>query len=196
MPETFEELVKRLRLGDPEAARTLVRTYEGEIRRAIRVRLTDPALRRSLDSVDVCQSVLANFFFRVSAGQFDLHRPEQLLALLIKMARNKVIDHARKAHARQAGHRVVGDDAQDLLATAADPQETPSGLAANRDLVAAVRRRLTPDERYLAEQRAAGREWSDLAAELGRSADALRKQHDRALDRVAEQLGLDSSEGL
>lgn len=191
-PNGFATLVQQLRSGDPEAARALVLRYEGEIRRAIRVRLTDPTLRRSLDSMDICQSVLANFFFRVSAGQFDLERPEQLLALLLKMAHNKVIDHARKARARHQDQRVVGPDAQDLLATAADPQDTPSGIVANRDLVETVRNLLTVEERYLAEQRAAGREWADLAAEMGRSPDALRKQHDRAMDRVGEQLGLGS----
>lgn len=195
IPSTFATLVKQLRSGDPEAARSLVLSYEGEIRRAIRVRLTDPNLRRSLDSMDICQSVLANFFFRVSAGQFDLDRPEQLLALLLKMAHNKVIDHARKAQARHQGQRIHGNDAEEVMATAADPQETPSGLVANRDLVETVRRLLSPEERYLAEQRAAGREWSELAAELNRSPDALRKQHDRAMDRVAEHLGLDSLGG-
>lgn len=196
MAETFQQLVQRLRQGDPEAARTLVGAYESEIRRAIRVRLTDPMLRRSLDSVDICQSVLANFFARVSAGQFDLEGPEQLLALLLKMARNKLIDHARRAQARQQDQRVPAAQEHDILATAADPHETPSGLVANRDLVETVRRLLSPAERYLADQRAAGREWADIGRELGRSPDALRKQHDRAIERVAGQLGLERCEGL
>ena len=52
-------------------------------------------LRRVLDSVDVCQSVLANFFVRVAAGQFDLDQPEQLLRLLATMARNRILDHVK-----------------------------------------------------------------------------------------------------
>jgi hypothetical protein len=44
---------------------------------------------------------------------------------------------------------------------------------------------------YVAEQRAQGREWADIAAELHTSPDALRKKLDRAVDRLAEQLGLD-----
>ena len=53
-----------------------------------------------------------------------------------------------------------------------------------------MRRRLTPEERYLAEQRALGRPWAELAAELGKKAEALRKQHDRGIDRVVRELGL------
>src|SRR5262245_1727728 len=81
--EDFADLLRRLRAGDADAARQLVARYEPEIRRTVRIRLTDPRLRRVLDSTDVCQSVLANFFVRVSAGEFDLSQPEQLTALLL-----------------------------------------------------------------------------------------------------------------
>ncbi len=47
--------------------------------------------------------------------------------------------------------------------------------------------RLTVDERYLVEQRALGREWSDLAAEMGCDVDTLRGRLRRALNRVADQ---------
>src|SRR5437867_5093684 len=96
------DLLRRLRTGDGAAASELVRRYEPEIRRAIRVKLTDPRLRRVLDSVDVCQSVLGNFFVRAAAGQFELDNPRQLLGLLVTMARNKILDHARR---QQAGRR-------------------------------------------------------------------------------------------
>jgi len=65
VPETsFCDLVQRVRCGDGLAAEELVRAYEPEVRRAIRVRLTDARLRRLVDSVDICQSVLAGFFVR------------------------------------------------------------------------------------------------------------------------------------
>src|SRR5438046_943040 len=93
---SFQDLIRRLREGDADAAAEIVRQYEKEVRRAIRVRLTDPRLRRTLDSMDVCQSVLANFFLRASAGQLDLDEPRDLVRLLVTMARNKVIDKARR----------------------------------------------------------------------------------------------------
>src|SRR6516165_1899580 len=63
-PATFQDLIRRIRAGDPEAAAELVRRYEPTIRRAVRVRLVDARLGALLDSLDVCQSVLASFFVR------------------------------------------------------------------------------------------------------------------------------------
>src|SRR5262249_35579497 len=54
----FRDLIVRVRLGDQRAAAELVGRYEPAIRRAVRFRLTDPRLRRTCDSMDVCQSVL------------------------------------------------------------------------------------------------------------------------------------------
>src|SRR5438270_2531785 len=92
----FAGLIRRVRAGDELAAAELVRRYEPHIRRAIRMQLRDPRLRRALDSVDICQSILANFFVRAASGQFELNTPEQLLKLLITMARNKLATHARQ----------------------------------------------------------------------------------------------------
>src|ERR1700736_436515 len=97
--ETFQGLLRRVRAGDAGAAEQLVRTYEPEVRRYARMRLTDSRLRRVLESVDICQSVLANFFVRAAAGSLGLERPEQLLKMLAAMVRNRVIDHARKQQA-------------------------------------------------------------------------------------------------
>src|SRR4029077_17738171 len=91
----FDELLQRVRCGESAAAYELVRRYESAIRVAVRTHLSDPALRQQLDSVDICQSVLASFFLRAAAGQYDLHDPAQLVALLTKMARNKLAMHAR-----------------------------------------------------------------------------------------------------
>src|SRR5262245_32578317 len=92
----FRELITRVRAGDDRAAADLVARYEPAIRRAVRFRLTDPALRRTCDSMDVCQSVLMSFFVRAASGQYELDTPEQLLRLLTAMARNKLLNQARQ----------------------------------------------------------------------------------------------------
>src|SRR4051794_3415460 len=97
--QSFRDLIRGVRGRDEQAAAELVRRYEPAIRAAVRVRLSDPGLRRLLDSVDVCQSVLANFFVRAAAGQFDLDRSEQLLKLLVTMARNRLTSEAVKQQA-------------------------------------------------------------------------------------------------
>ena len=88
-PNTFTDFIRRVRAGDAQAAAELVRRYEPLIRREVRLRLEDRRLARAFDSMDVCQSVLASFFVRTAAGQYDLEEPGQLVKLLARMARNK-----------------------------------------------------------------------------------------------------------
>ncbi|HEV2948215.1 MAG TPA: sigma-70 family RNA polymerase sigma factor [Gemmataceae bacterium] len=186
----FPELIQRVRAGDEQAAAELVRRYEPAIRVAVRVRLTDPGLRRFLDSMDICQSVLANFFSRAATGQFELDKPEQLLNLLVTMARNKVTNHALKQQADRRDQRRVqkGGLNEDAL-VAAGP--TPSQLVANQELLMEFRKRLSDTERRLADQRAQGRSWADIAAEWGSNADTLRMQLTRAVNRVTRELRLE-----
>lgn len=189
------ELLGRVRGGDAAAAEELVRTYEPELRRAIRVRLTDARLRRLVDSIDICQSVLAGFFVRTAAGQYDIQTPEELLKLLVTMARNRVIDWARRSQAdRRDGRRDVsieGDDGQQMQF--ASNQPGPVSVLVSRELLEQVRSRLAPEELKLMEQRAEGLDWNEIAAQTGDQANAVRMRLTRALDRVAEELGLEQS---
>jgi len=189
---SFHDLIARVRAGDGEAAAELVRRYEPAIRRVVRLRLTDSRLRRAFDSMDVCQSVLGSFFVRAALGQYDLTHPDQLLKLLAQMARHKVTDQMRHERAdRRDMARVVGDA---VAADVADGDASPSRQVAGQELLAEVRKRLSVEERELAEMRSQGREWDDIAKERGESAEALRKRLARALDRVAQELGLDETE--
>jgi RNA polymerase sigma-70 factor (ECF subfamily) len=141
--EAFLALLQKVRHGDAEAAAEVVRHFEPAIRRALRLRLTDPRLRRVLDSSDVCQSVLANFFVRAASGQFDLRRPEQLLNLLLTMAHNRLLNHIEHERAARRDHRRLQPEA-DALAAVADQAASPSEIVAGRDLLEEVRRRLFP----------------------------------------------------
>lgn len=189
-PAAFQELIRRVRAGEEAAARELVQRYESAIRVMVRVRLTDPGLRRLLDSVDICQSVLANFFVRAAHGQFSLERPEQLLRLLAAMARNKLNNHWQAQHAarRDQGRNVPSCEPDSLI----DPGPSPSRIVSGRELLSQVRARLTPEERAVAEERAAGADWREIAARRGERPDTIRMRFTRALDRVARELELDS----
>lgn len=187
---SFDELIRRVRAGDQEAAADLVRQYEPAVRRAVRFRLADARLGPVMDSMDICQSVLGSFFVRAAAGQFDLQKPEQLVGLLVKMARNKLVSQARKEWAERRDTRrrtAVGAEAQELV----DPYSSPSRQVAARELLAEVHRRLTPEERELAERRHQGDDWAAIADALGESPVVLRKRFSRALDRVTRELGLE-----
>jgi RNA polymerase sigma factor (sigma-70 family) len=186
--DTFADFLRRLRGGDEQAAADLVVRYEGVIRREARLQMTDPGLGRLLDSVDICQSVLASFFARAAAGQYDLDQPEDLLRLLVRMAHNKVASQARRQKARPADRRRVDAAA---LETAQTEDADPCRLAIGRDLLAEVRRRLSAEERQVADLRSQGRSWPEVAAELGGRPDCWRMQLARALDRVTHELGLE-----
>ena len=185
---SFAELMQRVRAGDEAAAALLVRRYESTIRRTVRFRLVDARLRRVCDSMDLCQSVLASFFFRAASGQYELATPEQLLKLLAAMARNKVADEAdRQRAARRDQRRTVGVP-QEHEATAG---ASPSRVVAARELLQEAHRRLAPEERQLVELRNQGLDWAAIASQVGGSPEALRKKLARAVDRVARQLDLD-----
>lgn len=186
--ESFADLMGRVRAGDADAAAGLVRRYEPEIRREVRFLLRDPFLRRSFDSMDICQSVMSSFFVRASLGEYDLNRPEDLIRLLISMTRNKVVDATRRQRAQRRDHRrATSLDAVDV----ASATPSPSQVAEGRELLAAFRGKLSDDERQLADLRANGREWADIAVEVGGTAEARRKQLTRAIARVSRELGLD-----
>lgn len=193
--DDFTSLLRRARAGEARAAEELVRLYEPQIQRVVRVRLTDARLRRQMDSIDVCQSVMGEFFFRVSMGQFELRSSGELVALLAQMARNKLINLAKRHHAekRDIGRQIsITDDMPSLPGR----EHTPSMIVARDELLQACRRLMTDEERRLTEARAEGRNWDELAVEFGVSPDALRKRHTRALDRVAENLDMESSDGF
>jgi RNA polymerase sigma factor (sigma-70 family) len=189
--DTFHDLIRRVRAGDQDAATELVRQYEPAIRRAVRFRLTDTRLQRAFDSMDVCQSVMASFFVRAASGQYQLDSPDQLLKLLATMARNKLANQTHKQRAgRRDLRRVAAGPIEDLDLLAATA--SPSRELAARELLQATRDRMSADELKLLDLRTAGREWTGIAAELGGSAEALRKKLTRAIDRVARALGIDA----
>ena len=123
-------------------------------------------------------------------GQFELEGPDQLLRLLATMARHKLADQVDRERAECRDNRRVEEGSahsRDVIAAVA----TPSREVAARDLWQEMQRRLTPDERQLADLRQQGMEWADIAVRLGGSAEALRKRLARASDRIAHELGLD-----
>ncbi len=192
MPEepSFRDLIDRVRARDEEAAAELVRLYEPTIRMAIRVRLSDPALRRLLDSMDICQSVLANFFVRAASGQFELETADQLVKLLVTMARNKLTNYALQQRAARRDQRRI-EKVITNKSELADPGPSPSQVVVDKDLLQECRRRMSTEEQRLADLRASGRSWDEIAVEVGAKPDTVRSRLTRALDRVAHELRLE-----
>jgi RNA polymerase sigma-70 factor (ECF subfamily) len=186
---SFEELIRRVGSGDEQAASRLVRDFEPAVRRVLRALLRDGRARREFDSMDICQSVLATFFVRAAAGQYDLKEPDDLVKLLLTMTRNKLAEKMRHQHRLlRDSNRTVGG-VEELSLAGRDP--TPSSVVADKELLEQARQRLSEEERHLVELRGQGLSWEEVAATLGGTAGARRNQLARALDRVAQELRLD-----
>jgi len=186
----LNELMDRLRDGDERAAAELVRQYEPELRRFVRYRLTDARIRSLIDSVDVTQSVFASFFVALAEGRLEVASPGQLVRLLTTMATNKLHDHHRKSRAAKR-------DAFRSEASVREPEENvatdergPDDLTESSDFVDAFRSQLAPSERDLLDWRMEGRGWDEIAVKADSSPEAIRKRFTRAIDRVAEKMGL------
>lgn len=189
----FADFIRQIRLGDESAAESLIRRYEPEIRLEIRtwLRLRDPRLRRVFDSMDICQSVMANFFVRAAVGEFELDEPSQLIRLLVTMARNRLAEQVRFHQRRRRDVRRVGASDPDT-GFVASGEETPSAVLSRLELLQRFRDRLSDEERSLADLRSQGLDWAAVAGAVGGTAEARRKQLSRAVDRVGKELGLES----
>lgn len=195
MPETakFQELIQRVRERDEDAARELTVRYEKAIRRVVRIHLRDPRMRRVVDSMDVCQSVLTSFFVRTALGEYELNTPEQLISLLTTITKNKVVNQVHRLQAQRRDIRrdsELGSGSFGVL----DRSPNPADEVSAKEILEKVRSGLDASERYLAEQRGLGRTWPELAEQLGATDVALRKKLTRALDRVMAELGLSEDE--
>lgn len=187
--EQFAEFIRRIRIGDEQAAEELVQQYEPVIRRELRLKMTDRRMGRTVDSVDICQAIWSSFFLRTAAGQYDLETPGQLINLLMSMAKHKLASQARQQH---RGKRDVNRlDVGGRIECMTDKrQETPSGIVSGKELLSIIKNGLSEEERQIAELRRQGQSWAEIAERLGGNAQARRMQMDRAADRVVSQIGI------
>ena len=185
--------LSRLRARDERAARELVETFGPQLRRIARFQLGRTGLQRCLESTDVCQSVLAAFFQRVAAEEFELDTPEQVLSLLKVMIRNCVYDKSDyfRAARRDVG-RMHARTVESIGAISDDPRA--SVVVSAGEIRTRIRALLSDHENWLLEQREAGRTWPEISSECGASSDALRKQFGRMRQRLSAELGLGESQ--
>lgn len=187
----FSLLVSRIRAGDDAAAEELVRRYEPLIRREVRLRIEDDRLNRAFDSIDVSQSVLASFFVRAAIGEYDLERPDQLVRLLVAMARNKLASRARQERRLRRDVRRVAILAPGALSQVADPQPSASEMLSRREILERVRGALSNEERQIADLRGDGLSWEQVAERIGGAGQARRMQLSRGIERAARDLHLE-----
>ena len=175
LPRPDQELLALTRAGDRAAAGELYERYAD--------RLRELAGRRTaggvVDADDVVQSAFRTFLAGVGRGLYDVPDGQDLWALLVVVALNKVRAYARSASAvKRSGGRRLPDPAAETLPdrAAADP----ALLAATRDVLG----RFSPLERELVDLRLAGHHVAGIAERLGRS----KRTVERTLQNCRERL--------
>lgn len=107
----FANLMKKVQAGCPEAAEQLHATYGQHILRAVRRKL-HPKLRSKFDSIDFVQDVWASFFADVPQN-YTFAEPRDLVAFLIRLAKNKVAQAVRTRLIR-AKHNINREQPLDI----------------------------------------------------------------------------------
>ena len=85
-------------------------------------------------------------------------------------------------------------DNQIVEKNAALSAELERDSIADGELLDQVRGRMTTEERQIADLRGQGLSWPEIAAHVGGTAEARRKQLTRTLDLIARQLGIDEAD--
>ncbi len=182
----FGVLIERARLGEAAALAELIQRYEPEVRLVARV-LLGRAMRATLDSVDLVQSVHESLLTGLRQNKFDLSSPQQLLGLAVTMVRNKVARHWRRI---QRQHRLEAETSTGRLDEAvtalADPGSDPAELAEYQEAVERVCDRLEGLDRRLIELRLEGHSTSEVAKRLGLDPDVLRVRLSRLRRRLRD----------
>jgi RNA polymerase sigma-70 factor (ECF subfamily) len=181
--ESTFDLIARARTGDQQAVDRLFELHFRPLRRWASGRL--PQWARDLaDTDDLVQETLIQTFRRIEA--FEPRRVGALQAYLRQAVLNRVRDELRrKGRAPGAG---------ELEDVKADSAESPLELAIGREAVERYEKALAtlrPEDREAIIGRVEmGYTYQELADALGKSsADAARKTAERALVRLAEEMG-------
>lgn len=185
---SFAALIEQIRQGSEVAATELIERFGPHIVRVVRRRLSR-RLRSQFDSVDFVQAVWASVFAqREALSRFS--GPDALVAFLITVARNKVIDEARRRliyENRNINRELPQHWCSDIspLDEIAGPEPRPSQIAMAKELL--EENRFASDRDKLQQQilrlRTAGVSQDEIAAKLA----VHPKTVQRFLNAFAEQ---------
>src|SRR5262245_37506953 len=186
-----EELARRVRDGDTDAARILFDRHAASLRAQVRKKLPNE-LRAKVGASDVLQEAYLAAFLRIT--RFEDRGDGSFARWLRGILDHKLLDGARRqveGQKRAAGRETrirTRDERPHLAARRASPS---AEVAAAED---AARLRevidsLAPDHAaVLRHVHLDGLTLVDTAARMGRSADAIEKLYGRALARLSERV--------
>jgi RNA polymerase sigma-70 factor (ECF subfamily) len=179
----LDALLEQLVNGDEAAAERVVADYEPYLRALVRRALPGP-LRVKFDSIDVVQSVWVHVLRALRAGTWQFTDRARLRALLVTVARRRLISRYR--HYRAALEREQPGGA-DLEALPAQGQNAPSEEAQADELWERLLALCPPEHHDLLRLRRQGHLLDDIAARTGMHEGSVR----RVIRQLARRLALE-----
>jgi RNA polymerase sigma factor (sigma-70 family) len=184
--EDFRALMKRVRQGCAEAVTQVLETYGQNVLRVVRRRLSK-RLRSTYDSRDFTQDVWTAFFGREIATR-EFASPDELLAYLITLARNKLADahrqRMRDGHFDASLEKSLDGSAAAEAVKLADVQPTPSQVAMAKEKWDELKNRVDRPARRILELLRKGLTPAEVAQKLGVNERTVR----RVVGRLERQL--------
>lgn len=194
---TFRSLLRQMQDGSREAAWTIVQTFGPQIRAVVRRQMSQH-LRKLYDSEDFVQLVWASFFL-MQPRLSSMDRPEELIALLSTMAKNKVIDEARKRTKtiKHGRHKEVPLDSRecDEALALANTSPTPSAHLIARETWNQLFANVPDHYRVIIERRVEGATLTEIATQLGMNERTIRRAIKTIRAKYAEDIQADGGEG-
>lgn len=179
--EPDDALLEQLGRGEVDALAELFTVYGPYLRSIIRRELPDQ-LRAKFDSVDVVQSVWVQLIHLLGRDGWQVSDQNHLRALLVTIARRRLVSRAR-----QCGRVADGLGPMDDWASVSDTRQLPPGAAAEANDLWDKMLRLTPPEHHpiLALKRE-GLPLAEIAARTGLHEGSVR----RILRRLSRELAV------
>src|SRR5438067_10166308 len=129
-PGSADNLLEQLGRGEVEALGELFEAYAPYLRAVVRRQLSD-RLRPKFDSVDVVQSVWVQLIRRLGRDGWRVNDEGHLRALLVTIARRRLVTRARQCARRPEGDLPAEEDWAGVADTRGAP---PEGAAEANDL--------------------------------------------------------------
>jgi RNA polymerase sigma factor (sigma-70 family) len=181
----FQSLLEDLRRGNKEAATLIYQEYASLILRIVRRHLSVP-IRARADSDDFTQEVWLSFV-KTPPNDITFESPAKLAAYLAQIARNRVIDAARRCIVLQRSNisreRPI-ERAPEVMGSLADRHSSPSETAMRNELQAQLLSRLQPAHRKIGALIFAGNDVSLIAQECKLSPRTVERVRQRLLEEL------------
>ncbi len=189
-PDETEDLLARWHAGDSAARDALIERNLPWILERVRARL-GAFLRGRADSGDFVQEALLDFL--AYTPRFRVASEAQFRALLLRVIEHAIGDQYdyHQAWRRRASREqpLASDTVIDLTGRAPTPPDERAERNEDQALLRLALELLEPPARRVIQMRQwDGLSYSDIATRLALSESAARKQHQRALQRLAELL--------